>query len=1146
MEKSRETELLYQISLSIGSSLDLEEMLLFSLKTIMRSLNCSGALVLQHSRSCSDFLSISPDPVKGILWSDLLAIPRFLMRDKPFSEFMQALKLPQSCAEMKDWGNIVPFCEPRLPRQYFVLNLPGFGALILQKSGTGFEQSFLLSLQVVINKLAGSALACIRHKMLKSQIDEARQKEAKLSTMLDSIGDAVIVVRKDQKILRMNPVAEKLTGFSFSESVGRQINEIFKIINSKTREPLGSPVEKVLITGDSVELANHTSLIRKDNSELQISDSCAPIRDSNGQVSGVILIFRDISYEYQQREKLQRSEKYNRSLLEAIPDLIFVFNRQGVFLTAHAAKGKLILPPEKFIGLEFSQVLPEKVAAKLQFYFKKLLEEKKNQTFNYSISIDATTKDFECRLIIIDEERVLALSRDITEKRLAEEALKASEEKFRQISESMGEVFWLRSADNAKMLYVNPAYEKVWARSCDSLYENPESFIDSVHDSDKPAVSRAFHEYLQSGKFDIDFRIVRVDGDIRWVNARSFPVRDENGIIVRHTGIAVDITARRKAEEDLHEKSQELNRYFTSSLDLLCIADLNGIFRRLNPEWEKCLGWGLRELEGRAFMNLVHPDDVSATQQAMATLSGKNEVRNFVNRFRCKDGSYRFIQWRSTTAGDLIYAVARDITDEKVLEARLKRHDEIVTMMARLSTMFINIRGEDTDAKINYALENVGTVLDVDRVYVFKYTDDLKLCSNTYEWCNHGIEPQIDFLQDVPSDLLPWWTERMRNLQPIILKSLDELPPDAIGERGVLEPQGIKSLLVMPLSIEGTVDGFIGFDSVKHFKNWTQEDASPLELLATILVSARRRKEDEHKLRELNATLEKRVEKRTTELQRVQSQLFMQDKMVAIGQLAAGLAHEINNPVSFVATNFATLEENLELLTEVLHDYRHAVAEFSREFPQNQQLYQQLLDKEEDFMVDYILNDIPKLFNESRDGFNRITEIIKSMRTFARQDSLDNWLDYNLNEGIRETLVLARNAYKYNAKLLLDLHDCLPTIQANPGQINQVLLNLIVNAAQALDAGNSESINGIIAIKTWSDAEMVFCQVSDNGPGIPKEDLSRIFDPFFSTKGPGKGTGLGLSISFDIIVNKHKGQIIASNIEQSGACFVIALPIKHQ
>ena len=450
-----------------------------------------------------------------------------------------------------------------------------------------------------------------------------------------------------------------------------------------------------------------------------------------------------------------------------------------------------------------------------------------------------------------------------------------------------------------------------------------------------------------------DYRIIRPDGQTIWIHETCRFIYDEFYTPVRVDGNASDVTARKLAEEALSRRTAELERYFSTSLDLLCIADLQGNFRRLNPEWKRTLGYEIDSLNGRAFIEFVHPDDVAATVRATQALSEGHEVLGFVNRYRCNDGSYRWIEWRSTAVEGLIYAVARDITASKKMEIQLSHHDEVETLMARIATLFINLMPDEIDQCINFALGETGKLLGLDRVYVFAFSEDLSESSNTYEWCSQGTEPQINALQHVPSDFLPWWMDHMKQLKTIVINDLSKLPPEASGEKSLLEPQGIKSLLVVPLSWQGKPEGFIGFDAVREKKNWLHEDVAPLELLGSILVNAQKRTEAELKMRELNATLEQRVEERTRELQQAQSKLFLQDKIVAIGRLAAGLAHEINNPVSYVSTNFATLSENVGSLLTILTAYREALSEIAGRDPAAADTLQNLRKREEEEMFDY-------------------------------------------------------------------------------------------------------------------------------------------------------------------------------------------------
>lgn len=268
------------------------------------------------------------------------------------------------------------------------------------------------------------------------------------------------------------------------------------------------------------------------------------------------------------------------------------------------------------------------------------------------------------------------------------------------------------------------------------------------------------------------------------------------------------------------------------------------------------------------------------------------------------------------------------------------------------------------------------------------------------------------------------------------------------------------------------------------------------------------------------------------------SQILHRDKMASIGQLAAGIAHELNNPVGFVSSNFETLEKNAKKIAKIINNYRH-LSEFIDDPERQKQLFHSIKEEEKKMHLDFILDDLDELFGDSRKGFDQISKIITSLRNFSRIDDFDEKTLYNINDGLNDTLVIAKNEYKYHADIEKDLGD-IPLIFCSPGMLNQVFLIIIINAAQALSNRDSD-IRGHIRIKTYATEKDIVCEISNDGPVIEKSVMAKMFDPFFTTKETGKGTGLGLSIAYDIIVNKHSGNIYVESEPSKDTKFTITL-----
>ncbi|MBU3156884.1 histidine kinase [Clostridium estertheticum] len=283
----------------------------------------------------------------------------------------------------------------------------------------------------------------------------------------------------------------------------------------------------------------------------------------------------------------------------------------------------------------------------------------------------------------------------------------------------------------------------------------------------------------------------------------------------------------------------------------------------------------------------------------------------------------------------------------------------------------------------------------------------------------------------------------------------------------------------------------------------------------------------------------KELSEMIAELRRTQVELLQREKMASIGQLAAGIAHEINNPLGYINSNINTLNKYINKYLMALSLYKE-MTNIPIYNPTEE--YANMITKINSFekqnKFEYINKDIKELMDESTEGLHRIVKIVQGLKDFSRIDFAQDFVDYELNQGVESTLLIANNSIKYTVKLVLQLSD-LPVIKALGGEINQVILNIIINAVHAI---NSTGKHGTIRIATYENDDSVVLEVEDSGIGIPEESLLKIFDPFYTTKKVGEGTGLGLSIAYDIIVNKHKGKIDVRSEIGKGTTFILQIP----
>lgn len=378
------------------------------------------------------------------------------------------------------------------------------------------------------------------------------------------------------------------------------------------------------------------------------------------------------------------------------------------------------------------------------------------------------------------------------------------------------------------------------------------------------------------------------------------------------------------------------------------------------------------------------------------------------------------------------------------------------------------------------------------------------------------------------------WTIFIIGLVLFVLRNLGVLPYNQITSYTM---QGGTILEVALLSIALA-------DKINIFR---QEKEKSQEETVTAL------KENERIIREQNVILEAKVEERTTELtvsnnelnktlielKETESQLVESEKMASLGQLTAGIAHEINNPINFITSNVNPLKRDVDILLEALTKIESVGLSESGSADKQKEIE----NYKEEIDFDYLKIEISHLLKGINDGASRTAEIVKGLRIFSRLDE-DDLKKADINEGLDSTLIIVNNLFNNKIKLVKDYGN-IPLIECYPGKLNQVFLNIISNAIYAINKQHGDNPDGLLKISTSHNETTVFVKIEDNGTGMDENTKKKIFEPFFTTKDVGEGTGLGMSITYNTI-KKHNGNIVINSALGKGTEFILELPIIHE
>jgi len=494
---------------------------------------------------------------------------------------------------------------------------------------------------------------------------------------------------------------------------------------------------------------------------------------------------------------------------------------------------------------------------------------------------------------------------------------------------------------------------------------------------------------------------------------------------------------------------------------------------------------------------------------------------------------------------------------------RQKAEDAIAQQMQRvllLKQMIQDIR-ESLDAEqiFNTAATLLGTALQVSCCLIHGYeTDPEPRLPVVTRYLAPNYQPEADLLE-APVTGNP-------HAQKVLAQNQAVVSPDVYADplleaaRPLCEHLGLKSMLAIRTSYQGEINGAIALHQCDRFRQWTLDEISLLEAVAAqvgiALAQAQLLEQEQQQRQELSQknqaladakqTLESqndRLKSALKKLKQTQAQLVQTEKMSGLGQMVAGVAHEINNPVSFIAGNVEHAQTYFQDLLAIIQAYQ-------QEYPDCPSQLQDLIDELD---LDFLQNDLQKLLHSMRVGSDRIRNIVLSLRNFSRLDE-EGMKPIDLHEGIDNTLLILQHRLKDTGRQaaieIVKEYGLLPPVTCYASQLNQVFMNILNNAIDALeeqrDRQKDKNQNPQIRICTEVlEGDRALIRIADSGPGMPEKVRQRLFEPFFTTKPIGKGTGLGLSISYQIVVEEHQGQLICTSTPGEGTEFAILLPLSQ-
>jgi len=864
-------------------------------------------------------------------------------------------------------------------------------------------------------------------------------------------------------------------------------------------QPVETPVESIRklflsemrLAHDWMNLLNKVAVSQK---EIQVerrninTDRWLRIIIKSAEQAGLLLFLIDIT-DYRQLLDSHREEfSLRQFLFENGKDGLVVLDKNHKVIDVNSQFCEMLgYSPEELKTMytwDFEAVMTEE-EIKAEFANDILI----NATFEghhrrkdgsvYNVEVSARSYDWKGQRL------VFCSCRDITERKKAELQLQNSQQKYRILVENLNDVLFTLSEDGI-IIYMSPVIKQISGFSSEEYIGKHFSIF--IHPDSVDQIRNDFEKLKQGEIYSSECRIQTKNGNEIWVRSSPKSYMNENNQI-EYIGLTKDITNARKADLEIRESALKLKM-------ALKVAGMG--YWRFDPETNK-LEWSSEDDALFGFTNIdfpvnfekltamVHPDDRENVLHNLLKAVNERNPFELSCRIIRPDGAVRWMKTNSipletdSKRKNLIFGITRDITDEKMTQMKLEHQTKFRELLIEISTNYINLPLEKVDTEIIFSLEKIAQFVSADRSYIFVYDWEKQICTNTFEWCSEGIEPQIDNLQDVPLEMMPDWVKEHQQGSPVFVQDVSSLPPGKVRE--ILEPQKIKSVISVPLMKNKLCIGFVGFDYVIGHHRFTDTETQLLQFYAQLIVNIISRRCYEL---EINAAREKAEENnrlKTAFINNISHEIRTPlNGIIGFGELMADEKLSADERQFY----FETLQVSTARLIQTVTDYMDISKIASRTMEVN--------------ASDFLVNDLMTDLHEKAKKLTARKPIEVKLEIPEKSDNLVLHADYEL--------------------------------------LQKSLYHLLTNAEKFTREGS-------ITVGYELMEEEIKFFVKDTGKGISQQKLKVIFDVFVQedpslTRGY-EGSGLGLAIVKGL-VTLQGGKVWVDSTIGEGSSFYILMP----